>query len=264
MAMEPEELARALGEAAVTGEAGEKLDPNNSAVIRIMAEKPEVRDQLLQLVDEAIQAGGERADRLVAALGERAQEPDIAERILPYAETVPAAAEVAIAGGDLERAKLVAGKLMSDDVRWRAAAAVALRRLSPEDAFDCASPLFVAPDRSKPAGLERLEALVWSLPKTLDTRWLGYLAERAHSEDSPKVRVVIYEALARLGAPAVPVILTAAKDEKDNSVLEAVQRALADIGPVENVVEQVRSAVETSSGKRKRTLSDALEQLEKD
>lgn len=259
--MEPEELARALGEADEDG-GNPDLDPNNSAVIRIMAEKPEAREQLLKLVDDAIKAGGERADRLVAALGERAQEQDIASRILPYAETIPAAAEVAIAGGDMERARIVAGKLMSDDVRWRAAAAVALRRLSPEDAFERASPLFVAPDRAKPAGLERLEALVWSLPKTLDPRWLHHLGERVQAEDSAKVRVLIYEALARLGAPAVPVILESAKDEKDAAVLEAVQRALADIGPDEGVVEQVRQAVQSSSGKRKRTLSDALEQLE--
>jgi hypothetical protein len=60
----------------------------------------------------------------------------------------------------------------------------------------------------------------------------------------------------------VPVILDSAKDEKDAAVLEAVQRALADIGPDDGVVEQVRQAVQSSSGKRKRTLSDALEQLE--
>lgn len=263
MAMEPEELARALGDVA-DDDSGPDLDPNNSAVIRVMAEKPEAREQLLKLVDDAIHAGGERADRLVAALAERAQEADIAARILPYAASVPAAAEVAIAGGDLERAREVAGKLVSDDVRWRAAAAVALRRLSPEDAFDRASPLFVAPDRGKPAGLERLESLVWSLPKQLDARWLGYLAERVRREDSAKVRVLIHEALARLGAPAVPVILAAAQTEKDSAVLEAVQRSLADIGPVAGVVEQVRSAIASSSGKHKRTLSDALVQLEKD
>ena len=56
MAMEPEELARALGEAEDGG--NQDLDPNNSAVIRIMAEKPEAREQLLKLVDACCATAG--------------------------------------------------------------------------------------------------------------------------------------------------------------------------------------------------------------
>ncbi len=231
--------------------------------IKLLAQDPDARPMLLAVVDKAL--AGKDPGRFIELLGEVASEPDLAARIRPLADTVPAAAEIAMADGDLDRIRGVADRLWSPEARWRSAAVKALRRLPAVEAFDRAAPLFTAADRVKEVGRGRVEAIAWTLPtlaQPLDPRWFRFLIGRLAEEHDLHVRGSLVEALATFGADAAEAIVTAARDDKDKHVLAALPDALAALGPDGGVLELVRTAAGKSTGKIKKALEAGLEMFD--
>ncbi len=231
--------------------------------IKLLAAEPSARPRLLELADRAL--AGEDPGRFIVLLGDVAREPEIAARIRPLADTVPAAAEIAMADGDVALIRRVADQLSSADVRWRNAALKALGRLASGEAFERASPLFTAADRTKEAGRSRIESIGWTfrtLAQPLDTRWLPFLIGRLADEQDQHVRGSLVSALSMFGVDAAEAIVGAARDDKDKHVLAALPDALAEIGPDHGVRELVRAAADNATGKRKKALEAALEMFD--
>lgn len=255
------EPARAL---ALLVAQAERKHPMGKKALEALAALPEGRPALQQLLDTAL--GGDEADEFIGALGARAFDPDLAARIAPLADKSPAAAEVAVTT-DLECARRAAERLDSHDVRWRQVAYRALQCLPADEAFERASPFFVATDRAKPAGRGRL---AWftehfdAFARPLDSRWLPFLTEQLSRENDAKVRAYVVSALGALGPEATLALLEGVGDDDVAAVFGALANALAALGPDGGVLEQVRVAAAKAKGKRKKALTKALAMLEGD
>jgi len=230
------------------------------AALRTLASLPEGRSKFVQLLDAAIAAGGDKLARFIEGLGDVASQPELAARIAPLAETLPTAAE-ALMASDPARARKVADQLASKDARWRAAAVRALALLPPAEVFERISPMFVAADRAKAAVRNRIDAVLWSLLRFEDPRWLPFLTKQLAKEATPKLRAMIVRGLGKVGPAAINAIISAPKDDKDTAVILALPLVLAMLRG-DGVTERVRKAAASATGKHQRALKRALAALE--
>ncbi len=194
--------------------------------LQLLARVPGGRAVLHELLDAAIAPSAARANIFVEALGPVALEPDVFEKILPLADRLPAASEVAAASDHARALEVVAAHLRAKDTGWQMAAVRSLRFLSAEEVFVRVSALFTGPDHTGIQGRNRVGAVLWAATPMESPRWMGFLTERLAVEAHPKVRGLIVAAFGALGLPAVEAIVGAAQDAEDNAVLREVPKAL--------------------------------------
>ncbi|MDP1828035.1 MAG: hypothetical protein Q8L48_32470 [Archangium sp.] len=178
--------------------------------------------EALKLLDAALAGDPVRASQFIEALGPTALQPDFARRILPLADELPAAAEVA-SRNDPARARATADQLSSKDARWRAAAMKAIALLPAEEIFERLSKYFAAVDRAKRA---QLDAVLWSPIAFEDPRWVKFLTGRLETEEQKPMRGMLVRALGKVGPAATAAIALAPKGDGDTGVLKELPLVL--------------------------------------
>jgi len=233
------------------------------AAIRALAGEPALRPTLFAILERSL--AGENPAVVVAALGDAAREPDIAAMLAPHADSIPAVAELNLDDADEARLRTLADKLSSNDPAWCVIAIRALQRLAPSEAFDRASPVFLADDRATPQGRARATAVTWALSSFAaprDPRWPELLVAQLAVEDDLELRGSLVHAISAFGADFAPTVIGAARDAKDKYVLAAIPEALQAIGPDDGVLDLVRQAAVDATGKHKAALEETLEMFD--
>lgn len=225
--------------------------------------------KVAELLDAALASDPAKASRFIEALGATALDPELARRIIPLADKLPAAAEVACRN-DPARARTTADQLSSKDARWRAAAMKALGFLPAGEVFERLSPLFMAVDRTKRA---QVDAVLWSAIALEDARWLKFLVARLETEEQKPMRGMLVRALGKVGPAATAAIALAPKGDGDTGVLKELPLVLGRLKGALRLVgrwEQERAGVLSVLGeaaasvktkKHKKLLERALEAL---
>lgn len=238
------------------------------AALRTLAALPEGLPKVVKLLEAAIKKG--QPDRFIEALGPTALKPELSALIIPLADSVPAAAELA-SRSDPARARATAELLSSKDARQRAVAVKALALLPAAEIFERVSPLFTA---TKPAARAQLELVLWSPVRFEDERWLPFLQKRLEAEEQKKTRYHLLRALALLRPVQVEAVASAPKDDSDTVLLKELplvlgqlKIALASEGKWEQeraaFVAALRDAAGRASPKHKKKLEASIKALDR-